>query len=157
MTATYSSDDVAFNYPQNWKAEEKKNKDNIVTQVNIAPPEAHLANWVADGLFLVHVLKMGDNFPQTLDGAYDQFSAYQRLRGLVIADARTQSLGDSRGKLATYTSPSVFKAGESGWVAVVKDKSEGYYFLLMFYPSNDDASLHAQTFNKILETFKFKK
>jgi len=51
----------------------------------------------------------------------------------------------------------VFKSGESGWVAVVKDRSEGYYYLLMFYPSNDDASLYAQTFNKILETFKFKK
>jgi len=108
-------------------------------------------------LFLVHVLKMNDKFPQTLDGAYDQFSAYESLRGLVIANARTQTVGDSPGKLATYTSPSVFKSGESGWVAVVKDKSEGYYYLLMFYPSNDDASLYAQTFNKMLETFKFKK
>ncbi len=75
----------------------------------------------------------------------------------MIADVGTQTLGDSRGKLATYTSPSVFKSGESGWVAVVKDKNEGYYYLLMFYPSNDDSSLYAQTFNKILETFKFKK
>ncbi len=157
LTATYSSDDVAFNYPQNWKAEEKKNKDNVVIQVNIAAPEAHLANWVTHGLFLVHVLKMGDKFPKTLEGAYDQFSAYERLNGLVIADAQTQTLGDSHGKLASYTSPSVFKSGESGWVAVVKDRSEGYYYLLMFYPSNDDASSYAQTFNKILETFKFKK
>lgn len=157
LTAAYSSDDVAFNYPQNWRAEEKKSKDNVVVQVNIAAPEAHLANWVTHGLFLVHVLKMGDKFPQTLDGAYDQVSRYERLRGLVIADVGTQTLGDSRGKLATYTSPSVFKSGESGWVAVVKDKNEGYYYLLMFYPSNDDSSLYAQTFNKILETFKFKK
>jgi len=157
LTAAYSSDDVAFNYPQNWRAEERKNKDNVVVQVNIAAPEAHLANWVTHGLFLVHVLKMNDKFPQTLDGAYDQFSAYESLRGLVIANARTQTVGDSPGKLATYTSPSVFKSGESGWVAVVKDKSEGYYYLLMFYPSNDDASLYAQTFNKMLETFKFKK
>jgi hypothetical protein len=155
--ATYSSDEIAFDYTQNWRAEERKNRDNIVTQVNVAPPEGHLANWVTHGFFCGHVLKIGDKFPQTLDGAYDQFSAYERLRGLTVANPQMQTVGDSRGKLATYTAPSVLRAGESGWVVVVKDKSDGYYYLLMFYPSNDDASLYAQTFNKVLASFKFKK
>ena len=66
-------------------------------------------------------------------------------------------LGDSQGKIASYSSPSVFSAGESGWVAAVKDKSEGYYYLLMFYPTDDDAGLHLQIFNEMLRTFKFKK
>lgn len=158
LTANYSSDDVKFNYPHNWKAEERKNNDNVVIQVGIAPQEAHVGNWVTNGLFVGHVLKMSDNFPQTLEGAYDQFSANQRLRGFVISDyPKTQTLGNSSGRIAAYTAPSVFKAAEDGWVAVVKDKGKGYYYLLMFYPSNDDSHLYAQTFNKILETFKFEK
>lgn len=116
LTATYSSDDIALNYPQNWTTDEKKNKENVVIQVNIAPPEGHLASWVTHGLFLGHVSKIADKFPQTLDGAYAQFSEHERLRGLVIADARTQTLGDSQGKIAAYTSPSVLRAGESGWI-----------------------------------------
>ena len=51
LNAIYSSDDVTFNYPQNWKLEEKRSKENIVNQVNVAPPEAHLATWVTHGLF----------------------------------------------------------------------------------------------------------
>jgi hypothetical protein len=149
LRVTYSDDDVACTYPQNWKAEEKKSKEKILVQINIAPPEAHLANWVTHGLFIGHVLKTADTFPSTLDGAYDQFSAYERQRGLVISEARTQAIGDSHGKLAAYTSPSVFEAGESGWLAVVKDKGAGYYYIQMFYPSNDDASMYARTFTKI--------
>jgi hypothetical protein len=157
LNAHYSFGEVAFGYPENWKLEERKNKDNTVTQVNIAPADAHLANWVTHGLFLGHVVKIADKFPQTLDGAYDQFSTYERLNGLTITDVRMQMVGDSQGKLGIYKGPSVFFAGESGWLAVVKDKTEGYYYLLMFYPSNDDATLYANTFSKILETFKFKK
>ena len=103
-----------------------------------------------------HVPKIPDNFPQTLDGAYDQFSAHERLRGLLIGNARTEILGDRQGRVASYTSASVFKAGESGWIAVVRDKSQGYFFLLMFCPSNDDVSLYTQTFDKMFETFKFR-
>lgn len=157
LTANYSNEDVSFNYPQNWKLEERRNKENIIVQVNVAPPEAHLANWFTHGFFFVHVLKIADKFPPTLEGAYDQFSSYERLRGLVIANPQIQALGDGSGKVAVYRGPSIFQAGESGWVAVVKDKGAGYYYLLMFYPSNDDASLYAATFNKILASFKFKK
>jgi len=152
---------VSFNYPQNWQAEERKNKDNMITSVNVAAPEAHLGPWVTHGFFVGHVAKMSPKLPQTLDGAYDQFSTFQRQRGLVISDtvSKTASVpvGDSQGHIAAYTSPSPFTAGESGWMAVVKDKSDGYYWLLMFYPSNDDSSLYSATFSAVLKSFKFKK
>jgi hypothetical protein len=125
--------------------------------VDVLPPEARLANWVTHGFFVGHVLKMSEKFPQTLDGAYDYLTKSERERGLVIADARTLILGSSQGKMASYSSPSVFSAGENGWVAVVKDKAEGYYYVLMFYPSTDDGHLYSQTFSEILKTFKFKK
>ena len=49
VTLTYGNDDFSFSYPQNWRTEEKKNKDNVLFSVNIAPPEAHLASWVTHG------------------------------------------------------------------------------------------------------------
>jgi hypothetical protein len=158
VTLTYGSEDFSFSYPQNWRTEEKKSKDNVLLSVNVAPPEAHLASWVTHGVFVGHVTKMSSKFPQTLDGACDQFTTFERQRGLVVTDAKTVvPVGDSQGKIATYTSPSVFNAGESGRIVVVKDKSDGYYWVLMFYPSNDDSHLYAQTFNEILTSFKFKK
>jgi hypothetical protein len=104
------------------------------------------------------VTKMFFKFPQTLNGAYDQLTTFERQRGLVVTDARTVvPVGDSQGKIATYTAPSVLNAGESGWIVAVKDKSDGYYWVLMFYPTNDDSHLYAQTFSEILKSFKFKK
>lgn len=158
LTLTYNNDDFSFSYPQNWRTEERKNKDDKLGQVGVAAPEAHLASWVTHGFFVGHVIKMPSMFPETLDGAYDQFVSIQRQRGLVINDAKVAvTVGDSQGKIATYTSPSVLSAGESGWIAVVKDKSDGYYWLMMFYPSNDDSHVYGQTFGEILTSFKFKK
>ncbi len=129
--------------------------------MNVAAPEAHLGPWVTNGFFVGHVSKMSSKFPQTLDGAYDQFSTFQRQRGLVIANAVSKTMsvpiGDSQGHMASYTSPSPFSAGESGWLAVVKDKGEGYYWLLMFYASNDDGNVYSATFGAVLKSFKFKK
>src|SRR5205823_5991081 len=97
-----------------------------------------LGNWVTHGLFVGHVAKISPKFPPTLDGAYEEFREYQRLRGLTIYEPKTQDIGNGHGKIATYRSSSVLQAGESGWVAVVKDHGEGYYYLSMFYPSNED-------------------
>lgn len=158
VTLTYGNDDFSFSYPQNWRTDEKKNKDNVLFSVNVTPPEAHLASWITHGFFIGHVSKMSSKFPQTLDGAYDQFTTFERQRGLVVTDAKTAvPVGDSQGKIAIYTSPSVFNAVESGWIVVVKDKSDGYYWVLMFYPSNDDSRLYAQTFGEVLKSFKFRK
>lgn len=153
-THTYSSDDFSFNYPQNWKADERKNKDNTITAVQVSAPEAHLASWVTHGVFVGHVRKF--DHPQTLDGAYDLFANVQRQRGLVIGADKLTQAGNGQAKIATYTSPSVLQAGESGWIVVVKDKGEGYYWLMMFYPSNDDSTLYTQTFGEILKSFNFK-
>ena len=155
---TYSGNDVTFSYPQNWRVDERKDKDGVVAQVNVAPPEAHLSSWVTHGLFVGHVGKASSQVPATLDGAYEQFASVQRQRGFVLTSPATTPLGDSAGKMATYTSSSIFKAGESGWIAVVKDKSDdGYYWIEMFYPSNDDGHLYALTFVEILKSFRFKK
>jgi len=158
LTLTYGSDDCSFRYPQNWRTEERKNKDQVLVAVNVVPPEAHLGSWVTHGFFTGHVTVMSSQVPQTLDGAYDLFIAFQRQRGLVITDAKSAlPVGDSQGKIATYTSLSPFSAGESGWIVVVKDKSNGYYWILMFYPSNDNSHLYTQAFSEILKSFKFKK
>jgi hypothetical protein len=158
LTMAYEKDDFSFIYPQNWRAEEKNNKAGVLLSVNVAPSEAHLASWITHGVLIGHVTKMSSKFPQTLDGAYDQFTTFQRQRGFVVTDPKTVvSVGDSQGKIALYTSPSVFNAGEYGWIVVVKDKSDGYYWVLMFCPANDDTRLYAQTFGEILKSFKFKK
>ena len=115
-----------------------------------------MANWVTHGFFVGHVVKIDNKFPQTLDGAYDHFRELQNLRGLTIGEAKTQAIGNGEGKIATYTSPSVLRAGESGWIAVVKDKNGGYYWLSMFYPSNDDAAIYLQTLSKVVKTLRFK-
>jgi len=156
LTLTYSSDDFSFNYPQNWKAEEKRDKDNTVTAVQVAAPEAHLSSWVTHGFFTGHVPKFSPT-PQNVDEAYDLFIKFQRLRGLVIGADKLTQVGNTQGKIATYTSPSVLDAGESGWIAIVKDKGEGYYWLMMFYPSNENSTLYTQTFGEIVKSFKFKK
>lgn len=156
LTLTYSSDDFSFRYPQNWKIEEKKNKENTVTTVQVAAPEAHLASWVTHGCFTGHVTKFSSS-PQTMDGAYELFVKSQRQRGLVIGSDKITQIGKSQAKIATYTSSSVLEAGESGWIAVVKDKGEGYYWVMMFYPSNDDTGVYSQSFSQLLESFNFKK
>jgi hypothetical protein len=155
--ASYANDYADFGYPQNWKVEEKKNKEGTVVQWNVAPPEGHLGNWTTHGFFLIHVLKMSNKYPQTLDGAYEQFSTFEHQRGLTLTEAKGWTSRNVQGKIATYTSASVLDAGESGWVVVAKDKGEGYYCVMMFYPSNDDGHLYGQTFNEILGTFKLKK
>ena len=158
LTLTYSNDDFSFSYPQNWKTEERKNKDNTIGQISVAPPEGHLGTWVTHGFFIGHATKMASNFPQTLEGAYDQFATVQRQRGLVITDAKTiAQVGDAQAKVGRYTSSSVLTAGESGWISVVKDKNDGFYWVIMFYPSNDDSQLYGQTFGEILKSIKFKK
>lgn len=156
LTLTYSSDDVSFNYPQNWRAEERKNKDNTVASVNVAAPEAHLASWVTHGFFVGHIAKSSSE-SQTLDGAYDSFVGIQRQRGLAISSSRIIQVGTDQGKIATYTSPSVLGAGETGSIVVVKDKTEGYYWVMMFFPSNDDTDLYARVFDQVLKSFRFKK
>jgi hypothetical protein len=155
LTLTYTSDDVSFSYPQNWKMEEKKTNDNTVASVQVAAPEAHLASWVTHGLFTGHVTKSSPN-PQTLDAAYDLFMKVQRQRGLVVGADKLTTVGNTQGKIASYTSPSVLDSGESGWIAVVKDKAQGYYWVMMFYPSNDDSNLYTQAFGQILKSFNFK-
>ena len=106
LTLTYGNDDFSFSYPRNWQTEEKKNKDNVLLSVNVAPTEAHLASWTTHGLFAGHVITMSSKFPQTLDGAYDQFTGVQRQRGLTVTDAKTVvSVGDGHGKIAGYVPP----------------------------------------------------
>jgi hypothetical protein len=155
-TLTYSNDDFSFKYPQNWKTEEKKSEDNTVVTVQVASPEAHLASWVTHGFFVGHITKFASS-PQTLEGAYDLFMKSQRQRGLVIGTDKALQVGNTPAKIATYTSSSVLEAGESGWIVVAKDKGEGYYWVMMFYPSNDDTGLYKQSFAQILESFKFNK
>lgn len=156
LTLKYSNGDFSFTYPQNWQTQEMRGKDNSLSSVNAAPPEGHLASWITHGFIVGHVAKMPSDFPRTLDGAFNQFSAIQRLRGLAVVDSqKVIPIGSSQGRFATYTSTSVLSAGESGWILVVKDKGEGYYWLLMFYPGNDDGNLYAQTFNDILKSFTF--
>jgi hypothetical protein len=158
VALTYENADFSFRYPENWKTEERKNKDDVLVAVNVAAPEAHLASWVTNGFFTGHATTMSSKFPNTLDGAYDQFITLQKQRGLVVTDPnRIVPVGDAQGKIATYTASSPFRAGESGWIVVVKDKSNGYYWMLMFYPSNDDTRLYGQTFDEVLKSFKFKK
>jgi hypothetical protein len=101
---------------------------------------------------------MPSGFPPTLDGAFDQFTKFEKQRGLAITDAKSVApVGDSLGRIVTYTSPSVLNAGEVGWIALVKDKNDGYYWIVMFYPQNDDSQLYAKTFDNVLRSFKFKK
>lgn len=158
LTSVYSNDAFSFSYPQNWRADEIKNKENTLVQVNVAPPEGHLASWVTHGFFVGRVTKMPSGFPPTLDGAFDQFTKFEKQRGLAITDAKSVApVGDSLGRIVTYTSPSVLNAGEVGWIALVKDKNDGYYWIVMFYPQNDDSQLYAKTFDNVLRSFKFKK
>ncbi len=154
LTLTYSNDDLSFSHPQNWKTEEKKSKDNVIVAVNVAAPEAHLASWITHGFFVGHVASNS----QTLDGAYDLFTEQQRQRGLVIGtDVKAFQVDGAQAKIVTYTSPSVLSAGENGWIVVVKDKSEGYYWMMMFYPSSDDSLLYTRTFTEILKSLKLRK
>jgi hypothetical protein len=152
LSARYSGRDFSFNYPQNWKLEEKKAKDNTVAYVTVAPEEARLGSWVTHGFFVGHVVKYMD-YPQTLDGAYDCFATAQRQRGLAIAsDTKLWPLGDAQSRIASYTSLSVLASAETGRLLVVKDKAEGYYWIIMFTPIPGGLS---QTFTDILKTIKF--
>jgi len=152
LSARYSGRDFSFNYPQNWKLEEKKDKDNTIAFVTVAPEEGRLGSWVTHGFFVGHVFQY-TGYPQTLDGAYDCFATAQRQRGLAIAsDSKLWPLGEAQSRISTYTSPSIFASGETGWLLAVKDKAEGYYWIMMFMPTGEDLS---QTFNDILKTIKF--
>lgn len=155
LTRTYENDELFFNYPQNWQAEERK-KDNVIISVNVAAPEAHLGTWVTHGFFVGRVTKMSSNFPQTLDGAYEQCSKSFQNRGFVLTAPKTMPIGDHQGQIAAYSQPSPFTAGERGWLVVVKDRNEGYYWVVLFFPSNEDNS-YSQTFEEVLKSFKFKK
>lgn len=158
LTLTYSNDDLSFSYPQNWHADEPKTKDNVRgLQVGVAPPEANLASWLTHGMLVGHVPQFSQS-PQTLDGAFDHFSSIgKQLLDMTISTPKLTQFGDLQGDISTYTAPSVLSAGESGWLLVVKDNGEGYYWMMMFYPSNDDSRLYAQTFEAILKTVKLKK
>jgi hypothetical protein len=159
LTLTYTDDDLSFAYPENWLAEEPKNKDNTLRRkVSVMPQEAHLGSWVTHGMFVGHIPKFA-KYPQTLDGAFDQFSVFGRqFMGMTVATAKSLTLRDGyQGKVARYTAPSVLNAGESGWLIIVKDKADGYYWAMLFYPSNDDSGLYGQTFDGILKSFTFKK
>src|SRR5579872_176217 len=154
LNGRYSGKDFSFSYPQNWKIEEKKAKDNTtIAYVAVAPEEAHLGSWVTHGFFVGHSIQY-TGFPQTLDGAYDFFAAVQRLRGLAVApEAKSRLLGDAQSKIGTYTSPSVLASGETGWLLVVKDTAGGYYWVTMFAPTGEEGL--NQTFNDVLKTMKF--
>jgi PsbP-like protein len=158
LSLTYSNNDMSFSYPQNWNTEEPKNKDDVLgREVGVAPQEAHLASWLTHGMFVGHISKFS-KYPQTLDGAFEQFSALgKQLMAMAITNPKPMQVGGCQGKIAAYTAPSVLTAGESGWVIVIKDNGDGYYWIMMFHPSNDDGHLYAQTFESILNSFKFKK
>jgi hypothetical protein len=158
VTLEYGNEDFSFSYPENWKAEERRNNEKLLVSVNVAAPEAHLSTWVTHGFFIGHVNKMSTS-SQTLEGAYKEFATIQRERGLVIDNTKTavMTVGDTQGKLTTFSQPTPFNFPENGWISVIKDKGAGYYWILMFYPSNDDNQLYSQTFASILKSFKFKK
>jgi hypothetical protein len=152
LSAHYDGSDFSFNYPQNWKVEERKAKDNSVAFVTVAPDEARLGSWVTHGFFVGHINKYA-GCPQTLDGAFDCFATVQRDRGLAInSDAKLLQVGQAQSRSAAYTSPSIFVPGETGWLFVVKDKAEGYYWMTMFAPTGENLG---QTFNEVLKTIKF--
>jgi hypothetical protein len=158
LAPTYSNDDLSFAYPQNWSTEESKFKDNPRGQeVVVAPPEARLASWLTHGMIVGHVLQFSQT-TKTIDGAFDHFSALQeQTTGLQISNAKPIQVGGLTGKIASYTAPSILNVGESGWLVVAKDRGEGYYWVMLFYPSNDDSRLYAQTLGSILNTVSFKK
>lgn len=157
LTLKYSNDFVAFSYPANWQTEEVKGKDKVITQVSVAPTDAHLGSWLTHGFNVGHIGQMSGG-PDTLDGAFDQFTTLEK-QNAGVSISQTENgvpVGDSVGKVAQYTSPSVLRTGESGWIAIVKDRGNGYYWIMMYYPSNDGRILYATTFGEIMKSFRFK-
>lgn len=155
LTMKYTSDDFSFAYPQNWQTQDIRNKDHSLSELTVAPPEGHLGSWVTHGFFVGHVKGQSPGSIQAQSGAWNQFSSLAKQRGFAVGDAKDAPVGDRNGVIATYTQPSVFNAPENGWLVVVKDRSEGYYWIVFFYPSNDDHQLYTQTFDAILKSFRF--
>jgi hypothetical protein len=146
LTQTHSNDDFSFTYPQNWQVEGKKRKGNSIGAVDVYPSDAKLGSWVTRGFFVGHYSKYSSEYPQTQDGASDLFLMLERQKGLTVATPKTAAIGDSQDRIATYTSPSVLNSEESGWLIVVKDKNEGFYWIELFWLSNDDTRKLSITF-----------
>lgn len=155
LTKKYAGDDFSFAYPQNWDSQEVRDNNKTLRQVNVTPVEARLGSWSTHGFFVGHVTSIPSSYPQTVAGAWNHWSGLLKQAGFAIDDPKSWSIGGRRGLLATYSQPSVFSAQESGWIAVVKDEARGYYWIILFCPSNDDTQLYQQEFTAILNSFTF--
>jgi hypothetical protein len=63
--------------------------------------------------------------------------------------------GQVTGLMATYTAPSIFPAGEHGYLIVVKGKNDAYFWFLMFQPGDQNERPYQELFMRILQSVKF--
>lgn len=151
---TYKGFGIQFVYPSNWATEEHK-RNNTVSSLVVAPPEARFGSWVTHGLFIGHSEKTDQ--AATLEAAFNTFAGnFHKNSGLKLESDKTAlTIDGQRGLMATYSAASIFSAGEFGYLVVFKDKSDGYFWFLMFRPGIDSTQRYQRLFMEILSSVKF--
>jgi hypothetical protein len=152
-TATYKGMGISFLYPNNWTASEQK-KDDLITRVSVAPPEAQFPSWYTHGFFVGHAEKLSSS---TTDQAFAALTAkFHQASGLTMdGDPKPITVGGQEGLMGVYQAPSPFPSGERGYMVVVRDKGNGYFWFLMFQPRTESAQPYQQTFMSVLQSVKF--
>ena len=70
-------------------------------------------------------------------------------------DPKPITVGGQEGLMGVYQAPSPFPSGERGYMVVVRDKGNGYFWFLMFQPRTESAQPYQQTFMSVLQSVKF--
>ena len=63
-------------------------------------------------------------------------------------------VSDRRSLMISYTQSGPLSVGERGHLVVTSDGNDGYYYLLMFSPNDEQTASYAAVFDAVLDSVK---
>lgn len=149
LTATYNSDGLSFEYPQNWRVSRK----NGGAFIEVVPPEGHVGTWYTHGMFVRHY-SPNPLLPPTLAGAFDRILAFYQKSGRVFDQKTPVTVGGREGLVAAYASSSPISGEERGRFILILDNGGGYYEFETFSPGPENETYRA-VLDGVLNTVQF--
>lgn len=147
LTGTYTADGLSFRHPSNW----------VVSSVNggsmtaIAPPEGRIGEWVAVGVFVMH-LSPNVSFPTTATGAIERLISHYQKQGRVFPSSiASATVAGYEGVESAYSASSPISGEEKGHLIVIPDGENGYYAFWTFSPASETETYRA-VLKSILDT-----